>query len=258
MCLGSEQIFEKLGVKKSWITCLSPAFDNLPSGTTTYVGDVLYQQIAVPGSKKSEAGNGGEASGKQEKKKNKDATRKGVHVGKGKPQGKAASNDFEKMDIRVGRIVKAWNHEAADGLFCELIDVGEEKPREIASGLRKFYTLEEMTDRNVLVVCNLKPSKLKGFASHGMVLCASSATKVEFVEPAEGSKIGERIFLEGDDPSALAEPASASQVTRKKVFQKVAVDLRVDSSGTAVWQGKKLQSSGGSCQAPTLTNVGVK
>ena len=89
---------------------------------------------------------------------------------------KAGNDDqpeFTKMDIRVGKIVKVWDHETADKLFCEQIDVGEETgPREIASDLKGHYTLEEMQDKEVLVVCNLKAAKIVGFTSNGMVLAA--------------------------------------------------------------------------------------
>ncbi len=62
-------------------------------------------------------------------------------------------------------------------MFCEQIDVGEETGhREIASGLRVHYELEEMQDKKVLVVCNLKVSKIVGFASNGMVLAAKVST----------------------------------------------------------------------------------
>ncbi|CAN0045512.1 unnamed protein product, partial [Choristocarpus tenellus] len=67
---------------------------------------------------------------------------------------------------------QVWNHEDADRLYCEEIDVGEGQPRSIASGLREHCTLEEMSGRLVLVVCNLKAAKLAGFLSNGMVLAA--------------------------------------------------------------------------------------
>merc|ERR1711865_459054 len=63
---------------------------------------------------------------------------------------------FTKIDLRVGQIVKAWEHPDSDKLWCEEIDVGEDKPRQIASGLRAHYSQEEMTNRRILVVCNLK------------------------------------------------------------------------------------------------------
>ncbi len=81
--------------------------------------------------------------------------------------------EFTKIEIKVGKIIKVWNHETADKLLCEQIDLGEETgPRDIASGLREHYSLEEMQDREVLVVCNLKPAKIVGFMSNGMVLAA--------------------------------------------------------------------------------------
>ena len=51
---------------------------------------------------------------------------------------------FTQVDVRVGKIVKVWNHPEAERLYCEEIDVGEEVPRQIASGLREHYSLEEM------------------------------------------------------------------------------------------------------------------
>ena len=56
------------------------------------------------------------------------------------------------MDIHVGVITKAWEHEEADKLFCEEIDIGEESgPRQIASGLRDHYKLEDLEGQRVLV-----------------------------------------------------------------------------------------------------------
>jgi hypothetical protein len=56
------------------------------------------------------------------------------------------------VDLRVGKIVRAWPHPEADKLWCEEIDVGEDKPRMVASGLREYYTQEGMTGRLVVVV----------------------------------------------------------------------------------------------------------
>jgi methionine--tRNA ligase beta chain len=73
------------------------------------------------------------------------------------------------LDIRVGEIKKVWEHEEADKLFCEEIDVGEGEPRQIASGLRPYMKAEDLLGKKVLVLCNLKERKLVGFPSHGMV-----------------------------------------------------------------------------------------
>ena len=69
--------------------------------------------------------------------------------GKNAPDPWPDQPDFTKIDIRVGQINKVWLHPEADKLYCEEIDVGEDAPREIASGLREHYTLEQMEGRKV-------------------------------------------------------------------------------------------------------------
>lgn len=65
-------------------------------------------------------------------------------------------------------------HPDADSLYVEKIDLGEESgPRTIVSGLVNYVPIEEMKDRMVVVLANLKPANLRGVSSHGMLLCAS-------------------------------------------------------------------------------------
>lgn len=163
--------------------------------------------------------------------------------------------EFTKMDIRVGKITKVWNHAGADKLFCEEIDVGEEAgPRQIASGLRDFYTLEDMQDRLVLVVCNLKAAKIVDFMSNGMVLAAKSEDgKAELVTPPAGSKIGERVFIEGME----GEPISSAQTKKKKTWNAVSKDLKTGEEGVATWQDKIIRTSAGPCKAATMVGVPI-
>eukprot|EP00592_Proboscia_alata_P019612 CAMPEP_0194422066 /NCGR_PEP_ID=MMETSP0176-20130528/21342_1 /TAXON_ID=216777 /ORGANISM="Proboscia alata, Strain PI-D3" /LENGTH=199 /DNA_ID=CAMNT_0039230553 /DNA_START=69 /DNA_END=664 /DNA_ORIENTATION=- len=72
--------------------------------------------------------------------------------------------DISKLDLRVGIITKAWEHEEGDKLFCETIDIGEPSgPRSIASGLRAHYQLTDLEGQRVVVLANLKTRKLMGF-----------------------------------------------------------------------------------------------
>ena len=162
--------------------------------------------------------------------------------------------DISKLDIRVGVITKAWEHEEADKLFCEEIDIGEESPRQIASGLRAHYQLQELEGQRVLVLANLKARKLMGFPSHGMVLCASSSDggTVKFVEPPEGAAIGERVFVEGFE----GEPATENQVIKKKMLEAIFPDLATDANGVACYRDVPLETSAGPCQG-TLPNANV-
>jgi methionine--tRNA ligase beta chain len=151
------------------------------------------------------------------------------------------------LDIRVGKIIKAWHHPESDKLFCEDVDVGEASPRKIASGLRAFYQTEDLEGRLVMVLCNLKARNLAGFPSHGMVMCASNDdhTKVEFAVPPEGSVIGERIMFD----SIAGEPEADTKVAKKKIFEKIAPDLKTDETGQVVWKTHKATTSAGAVMA---------
>ena len=80
--------------------------------------------------------------------------------------------DFEKIDLAVGKILEAKKHPKADKLLVFKIDLGTEV-RQIVSGIAKFYKPEELIGKKVIVVKNLKAIKLRGEESHGMLLCAS-------------------------------------------------------------------------------------
>ena len=82
-------------------------------------------------------------------------------------------DDFAKIQLKVGKVVECQKVEKADKLLCSKIDLGEGAPRTIVSGIAKYYTPEEMVGKQVIVVTNLKPVKLRGIESQGMVLCAS-------------------------------------------------------------------------------------
>lgn len=72
-----------------------------------------------------------------------------------------------------GTGISCWQHPDADSLYVEKIDVGETEPRTVVSGLVQFVPKEELQDRLVVVLCNLKPQKMRGVESQGMLLCAS-------------------------------------------------------------------------------------
>lgn len=164
------------------------------------------------------------------------------------PQASAAATlDVSALDIRVGKILKAWEHPEAEKLYCEEVDVGEEKPRQIASGLRPFYKLEEMQNQDVLVLCNLKARNLVGFPSHGMVMCASNDdhTKVEFAIPPSGAKVGDRVMFD----SFTGEPEAENKMAKKKMFEKIAPDLKTDAEGKVLYKGKLGSVGGEACRA---------
>lgn len=93
---------------------------------------------------------------------------------------------FATLNLKVGKIISARQHPEADKLYIEEIDVGEENLRQIVSGLKNFYNLEELEGRKVVIAANLKPAKLRGVKSEGMVLVS---------EREDESQVG---FLQSD------------------------------------------------------------
>lgn len=85
--------------------------------------------------------------------------------------------------MRVGRILEIDNHPDADSLFIEKIAVGESEPRTVVSGLRGKVDRKTLLNSLVVVLCNLKPAKMRGVESKGMVLCASTLEKVRLLWP---------------------------------------------------------------------------
>uniref|UniRef100_A0A336MH26 CSON001269 protein n=1 Tax=Culicoides sonorensis TaxID=179676 RepID=A0A336MH26_CULSO len=171
-----------------------------------------------------------------------------------KPVAEEAPIDVRRLDLRVGKIVECQKHPDADGLYLEKIDVGEANPRTVISGLVKFVPLEEMQNRMVVVLCNLKPVKMRGVLSEGMVMCASTPEKVEVLSPPNGAVPGDLIQCVGypREPDAQMNP-------KKKIFETVAPDLLTNDLMEACYKGAKLEVPGkGAIFAQTLKNVHVK
>lgn len=172
-----------------------------------------------------------------------------------KPANNLDQPDICKLEFKVGVITKVWVHEKADKLYCEEIDVAEESgPRQIASGLRPHFSLEEMMGQRLLVMSNLKAKNLVGFKSHGMVLCAAQTNedgseKVEFVEPPADAKIGEVVTFEG---LPTPEPISAAQVEKKKIIQACSEGMKTNDDCIANWNGHTFMTSTGPCTTKSI------
>ncbi len=82
-------------------------------------------------------------------------------------------DDFAKVDLRVGQVLSAERIPKADKLLLLKVDLGEEQPRTILAGIAQYYEPEKLVGRKVVIVANLKPRRLRGYESQGMVVAAS-------------------------------------------------------------------------------------
>lgn len=192
------------------------------------------------------------------------------------------------IDLRVGHILKAIKHPEADSLYVSTIAMGDPKGttdteeyegqvvRTVCSGLNGLVPLEEMQGRKVIVVCNLKPVKMRGIKSSAMVLAASPKIKegeaddhkgpVELVSPPADAKAGERVFFEGwkGEPEKQLNP-------KKKVWETFQPGFTTTESLEVVFDagvvkelegkdglGKLVTGSGGLCTVKSLKNATVR
>ena len=169
------RIYEQLGVAEGELTGWESAsrFGLLPAGTKVQKGEALFPRIDV----KKELADivhtpKAEAPKAEEKKPAKKEEKKEEKL----PEGIISIDDFAKVQLRVARILTAEKVEGSDKLLKLSVKLGEGEPlRTVVSGIARFYTPEAIEGRQVVLVSNLKPAKLKGIKSEGMILCASDA-----------------------------------------------------------------------------------
>ena len=101
-------------------------------------------------------------------------------------------DDFCKVELRVGKVLECEKVENADKLLKSKIKIGDEV-RTIVSGIAMWYKPEEMVGKNVVVVANLKPAKLRGIVSEGMILCASIGDELQIVSPEQAIADGAEV-----------------------------------------------------------------
>ncbi len=102
-------------------------------------------------------------------------------------------NEFEKVDLRVGKVVACEKHPDSDKLLILKVDLGEDEPRQIVSGIAKSYTAGQMIGKSLIVVANLKPAIICGVESNGMLLAGKDENELAVAE-VNGLKAGTKIY----------------------------------------------------------------
>ena len=199
-----ERIFAQLGVTdeaiKTWDSVLAP-FGQLPAGIQVKKGEALFPRLDVE--KELARGEGAPADAKAdkaeqkpqaEKKPEKKQEKKG-HEAPAYPE-EIAIDDFFKVKLQVARVIACEKVEKSKKLLKLQVSLGPDGERQVVSGIAAYYTPEEMIGKQVVLAANLKPAKLAGIESQGMILCAStpddSTVKLMSVEPGvpDGAIIG--------------------------------------------------------------------
>ena len=166
----------------------------------------------------------------------------------------APSDPFALIDLRVVKILSVENHPEAEALYVLKVDAHEAEPRTVCAGLRKYLTPEQLAGTTAVLVANLKPAKLRGIESHGMLLAADSE------QDAEGKTL--RLSLVRPENAAVGDPVSATGIDRApkaqitiKDFDKVTLTVQ---NGTVTYAGKALSTPKGPVTADAPDGATVR
>ncbi|MCJ1249772.1 G4 quadruplex nucleic acid binding protein [Trapelia coarctata] len=198
------------------------------------------------------------------------------------------------IDLRVGHILRCIPHPNADSLYVSTIACGDapgtpetslyeatqQTVRTVCSGLNGLIPIEEMQNRKIIAVCNLKPVTMRGIKSAAMVLAASPRIKegeiddhkgpVELVEPPAEAKAGERVWFEGweGEPESVLNP-------KKKVWEMLQPGFTTMEDGSVAFEweaveplkergegkpgvGRLVVKGGGECRVKSLKGATVR
>ena len=109
-----------------------------------------------------------------------------------KPNEEITIEDFAKIDLRVALVKQCTKAEKSDKLLVLQLQVGKDT-KQVVSGLAQYYTPDQLVGKYVVLVNNLKPAKLRGILSEGMILCADNGNDVVFVTPEKQTDSGSKV-----------------------------------------------------------------
>lgn len=139
-----------------------------------------------------------------------------------------------RLDLRIGKVIGVSVAPDAETLYLTKIDIGGQV-LSIVAGLTNFITADELLGKNAVILCNLKPAKLRGHVSEGMILCAKSGDKMELLMPPANASPGDLVFCEGYERVPVENPRD-----KKKLFDPLADDLRTNDSLIACYKDAAL------------------
>jgi methionine--tRNA ligase beta chain len=106
----------------------------------------------------------------------------------------ASLSDFQQIDLRVGKIIEVGEIEGAiKPLYRLKVDLGELGTRNIAAGIKNYYTPEQLLNRNIIVIANLEPKNVANFISEGMLLAGDDENGISLLSPDRELKPGTKI-----------------------------------------------------------------
>jgi methionyl-tRNA synthetase len=156
---------------------------------------------------------------------------------------------FSKLDLRVAKVIDVKDHPSADKLYLLHVDLGNLGKRVIVAGMKPHYSKDEIKDKKILIVTNLKPATIRGIKSNGMLLAAEDSKGVcSLLDPGD-SNPGSEIIIKG----ISKQPAA---VIEFEDFKKV--NMVIDDNQKATYNGKILLSEKNEVKSDKIVEKGAK
>jgi methionyl-tRNA synthetase len=181
-------ILQQLGMNKeelkTWESLTD--FGSIPNGTKVSKGSPLFPRLEIADEVEFIRGKMGGSTPVVEEKKEEKVEEKPEEIDE------IAIDDFMKIDLRVAEVIQAENIKKADKLLKLQLDLGYEK-RQVVSGIAQYYKPEELVGRKVICITNLKPVKLRGELSQGMILAGSKDGSLSLATVAQSLPNGSKV-----------------------------------------------------------------
>lgn len=163
---------EDLGTPMRWDDCTA---GKLPAGATVRRGRPIFPRIDLDRARQRAA----------------------AQAAREKPQAKGEQmisfEEFQKIDLRIARIVDADRVEGADKLLKLVVDAGEDEPRQVVAGIAESFSPRELIGETVVLVANLEPATIRGVQSQGMILAAGGDKPLALIIPDREVEPGEKV-----------------------------------------------------------------
>ncbi|KAK9954747.1 hypothetical protein ABG768_016793 [Culter alburnus] len=159
--------------------------------------------------------------------------------------------DVSRLDLRVARILDVRKHPDSASLYIQEVELGEPAPRTVVSGLTDP---EQLVGCLVVLLCNVRPVKVRGVQSQARLLCAVSQDRMEPLTPPTGAQPGDRVTFQSfpGEPEKELNP-------KQRIWERLLPDLCTDAKGVATYKGVAFEVRGkGLCRAPSISNGGIK
>ncbi|XP_077074230.1 aminoacyl tRNA synthase complex-interacting multifunctional protein 1 [Siphateles boraxobius] len=162
--------------------------------------------------------------------------------------------DVSRLDLRVARILDVRKHPDSASLYVQEVELGEPAPRTVVSGLTNHVPPEQLVGCLVVLLCNVRPVKVRGVQSQARLLCAVNQESMEPLTPPTSAQPGDRITFQNypGEPEKELNP-------KQRIWERLLPDLCTDAKGVATYKGVAFEVRGkGLCRAPNISNGGIK